>query len=119
MQGVEHEHDIEPVVGTQRRGVAHLEGHVGELRAPRLGARAGDRAVVEIESVEGRTRERPRQQHQRVTGAARDIGDARRRRPAAAIRPGTSGRYPSTSQESNIERLMASITSVNSGRNSA
>ena len=59
--------------------VADLEAHVGESGAAGLGAGPRDRAVVEVVADERRRGERPGQQHERVPGAARDVGDARAR----------------------------------------
>ena len=99
--------------------VAHDEAHVGEPGAAGLGARPRDRAVVEVVPDERRARERARQQHERVAGAARDVGDARAGRRAARRARARAGgtRRPATRRR--CRGRCASITSVNSGRYSA
>ena len=99
MDRVEHEHDVERFVDREPSRVAHLEAHVGEAGTAGLGAGARDRALVEVVADERRRRERPRQQHERVAGAARDVGDARARLEPLG-EPGTSGRYASISNAS-------------------
>ena len=74
---VEHEHGVEARRRREPRRVADLEGHVAEPGTRRLGAGSRDRALVEVVAHERRARERAREQHERVTGPARDVGDTR------------------------------------------
>jgi hypothetical protein len=74
VERVEHEHDVERLLDGEPSHVEHLEADIGELGATRLGPSPGDRSPIEVVPGELRRGERSGQQHERMTGAARDVG---------------------------------------------
>ena len=114
---VEHEDEIERSCerrAVRRRTTSNVT--LVELRARRLRSCPSDRAVVEVVADERRRGECPRQHHEGVAGAARDVGHA-----DARLEPVTQARGPAADRDRRGSRrtntrLMPSITSVNSGR---
>jgi hypothetical protein len=74
VDGVEHEGDVEGLVGGQAGGVADLEPGVGQPGRGGLGPGPGDGVLGQVVADERRARVGGGQQRDRVAGAAADVG---------------------------------------------